>query len=69
MIKLVHRNPTLNEKTRWYCLIDDSNPNWFYATIRGPEGMISSVIHAVPKTEYICEDVPQSKKPLAEEFI
>lgn len=50
--RLTNKNPRLNDAKRWYRCVDDSHPDWFFATIWGTEGMISSVIHAVPKEEY-----------------
>ena len=54
-IRLVHKNPKLNEKHMWYRLIDITsvrNVDWYLATIWGPNGMISSTVHAVPRDEY-----------------
>jgi hypothetical protein len=50
-LKLVHTNPKLNEKTMWYRSVGETG-EWYLATIWGPKGMISSVVHAVPKTDY-----------------
>ena len=51
-LKLMHKDPTLNDKNLWYRLVDDSNPDWYFCTIWGPKGMINSVVHAVLVSDY-----------------
>ena len=70
-LKLVHTNPTLNDPKMWYRLIDDTNPTWYFATIWGPNGMVNSVIHAVPKEDYRLQAVVVAEKDVtdANEFI
>jgi hypothetical protein len=49
--KLVHKDPNLNETTRWYRMVGESQ-DWYFCTIWGREGFINSHIHAVPKSDY-----------------
>jgi hypothetical protein len=68
-VKLVHVNPKLNEKTMWYRLIDNTNPDWYFATIWGPQGMISSKLHAVLRSEYVPVQIHEKEVQSADEFI
>lgn len=49
--RLVHHDPKLNEPSRWYRLVDE-NEHYFFAVIWGKEGFLTSVVHAVPKSDY-----------------
>ena len=69
--RLVHKNPKLNEKTLWYRLIDQTSQlskEWYLCTIWGPQGMISSTVHAVPKDEYTFATQEYQEPATEEEF-
>ncbi len=57
-IKLVHKNPKLNDKNLWYRVVG-SNDHYYFATIWGPNGMINSQMHAVPAEDFTMETVKE----------
>lgn len=73
--RLAHKNPKLNEKTMWYRFLEHtSNGAWYLCTIWGPQGLISSVVHAVPCEDYILNDCKEPetvpvREDASDEFI
>jgi hypothetical protein len=73
--KLVHTNPKLNDPKLWYRLVyAPDNARHYFVIIVGPAGVVSSVVHAVPKEDFRFEveqeeEVPAPKKEDVDEFI